>query len=115
MTVALLIYTNRSPGQPVTAEPESDILDRHRALQAELAEQGRLMLVSRLEQPERRHQVTVDTVVRDGPYLETKEWLVGFYLVDAPDLETAEGWARRICVPGDTWVEVRKSPWHRGA
>lgn len=28
-------------------------------------------------------------VVTDGPYLETKEWIGGFWILDAPDLDAA--------------------------
>ncbi len=28
-------------------------------------------------------------VFTDGPYLETKEWLGGFWIIDAPDLDAA--------------------------
>ncbi len=46
-------------------------------------------------------------LVTDGPFAETREQLGGYFLVDAPDLETAIGIAERI--PGARWgtVEVR--------
>jgi hypothetical protein len=37
-----------------------------------------------------------ETVLTDGPFAETKEWLGGFTVVDVPDLETARKWAGRI-------------------
>ena len=45
--------------------------------------------------------------VTDGPFAETKEYLAGFYLIEAPDLDDALGWAARI--PSATYgsVEVR--------
>jgi hypothetical protein len=47
------------------------------------------------------------TVLTDGPFAETKEWLGGFTVVDAPDLETARKWAGRIA-EGCGWPqEVR--------
>ena len=36
------------------------------------------------------------TVLTDGPFAETKEWLGGFTVVDVPDLETAQKWTARI-------------------
>ena len=30
-----------------------------------------------------------DRVVTDGPFADTKEWLGGFYVIDAPDLDSA--------------------------
>ena len=32
-------------------------------------------------------------VVTDGPYLETKEWLGGFWIFELPDLDAALQWA----------------------
>jgi len=30
-----------------------------------------------------------EEIVVDGPFAETKEWLGGFYIIDAPDLDVA--------------------------
>ena len=45
-------------------------------------------------------------VTKDGPYAETKEQLVGFYLIDVADLDAALEWAHKIPMPGGA-VEVR--------
>jgi hypothetical protein len=37
-----------------------------------------------------------ETQITDGPFAETKECLGGYYLVEAPDLDTVLGWAARI-------------------
>jgi hypothetical protein len=47
-----------------------------------------------------------DALVTDGPYVETKEALGGFYLVDVPDLDTALALAREVPAPFGG-VEVR--------
>lgn len=46
-------------------------------------------------------------VVTDGPYLETKETLGGFWVVDVPDLETAHGLAAEASRACRGKVEVR--------
>ncbi len=48
-----------------------------------------------------------ESLLIDGPFAETKEHLLGFYVVDVPDLDAALGWARRM--PNVHWgsVEVR--------
>ena len=47
-------------------------------------------------------------VITDGPYVETKESLGGFTVVDVADDETAKMWAGRLAV-GCGWPqEVRK-------
>src|SRR3954451_23097112 len=33
-------------------------------------------------------------IVTDGPYLETKEWIGGFWIFELPDLDAALQWAR---------------------
>jgi hypothetical protein len=58
-----------------------------------------------------------ERLVTDGPFMETKEHLLGFYLVDVDDLDTALDWARRMPAhPGQT-IEVRAAatglPWQR--
>jgi len=48
-----------------------------------------------------------DMIVTDGPYLETKEYLGGFWIIEAPDLDAAlkiAGEASKAC---DGKVEVR--------
>jgi hypothetical protein len=63
------------------------------------------------------HAQDGERLVTDGPFMETKEHLLGFYLVDVDDLDTALDWARRMPNhPGQT-IEVRAAatglPWQR--
>jgi hypothetical protein len=53
-----------------------------------------------------RIQVDGDPLVSDGPFAETKEQLVGYYLLDCKDLDDALAWAKRIPMAGGD-VEVR--------
>ncbi|NYJ01678.1 hypothetical protein HNR19_002376 [Nocardioides thalensis] len=49
-----------------------------------------------------------EVLVTDGPYVETKEQLGGFCVVDVPDDETAKYWAGKVAA-GCGWPqEVRK-------
>jgi hypothetical protein len=43
----------------------------------------------------------------DGPFAETKEQLGGYFLIDAPDMETAAGWAARCPGAAHGAIEVR--------
>jgi hypothetical protein len=48
-----------------------------------------------------------EEIVVDGPFAETKEWLGGFWIITAPDLDAALRWAQegsRACAGK---VEVR--------
>ncbi len=48
-----------------------------------------------------------DRVVTDGPFAETKEVLIGYYLLDVPDLDEALKWARELPNLSYGSVEVR--------
>ena len=43
----------------------------------------------------------------DGPFMETKEQLGGFYLIEADDLDEAIEWAFKIPESATTSIEVR--------
>jgi hypothetical protein len=43
----------------------------------------------------------------DGPYLETKEFLGGFWVIEAPDLDGALDWARAAALACRQPLEVR--------
>ena len=47
-------------------------------------------------------------VISDGPYVETKEFLGGFTVVDVADDETAKMWAGKIAVACGWPQEVRR-------
>jgi hypothetical protein len=47
------------------------------------------------------------THVVDGPYVEVKEQLGGFHIIDVPDLDTALSWAARCPSASRGVVEVR--------
>ena len=48
-----------------------------------------------------------DVLVTDGPYVETKEQLGGFSIVDVADLDEALAWAGRLAHVVPLPIEVR--------
>jgi hypothetical protein len=46
-------------------------------------------------------------LVLDGPFVETKEHLIGFYVIDVADLDEALRWASRAPNAGTGTIEVR--------
>jgi hypothetical protein len=63
-----------------------------------------------LEAPSTATTVSVrngERVVTDGPFAETKEWLGGFYVIEADDLDAALEHAASIPNVGYGHVEVR--------
>jgi hypothetical protein len=62
------------------------------------------------------HDASTATVVRarkgqvlttDGPFVETKEQIGGFSVIDVADLDAALGWAERLSVATTCAIEVR--------
>lgn len=48
-----------------------------------------------------------EAVVTDGPFAESKEWLGGFWIIEAPDLDAALQWAKEGSAACAGKVEVR--------
>jgi hypothetical protein len=54
-----------------------------------------------------RKQPGGEVVITDGPYLETKEHVGGFWILEAADMEEALAWGRKAVVACRVPVEVR--------
>jgi hypothetical protein len=48
-----------------------------------------------------------EAVVTDGPFVETKEWIVGFWIMEAPDLDVALRLAAEGSKACNRRIEVR--------
>lgn len=111
MTYTLLIYRTTA-GDELSEEAHADALRRHRALQEGAGED--LLAVARLDVEHTATTFRADgerMPAVDGPYMDTKEWLVGFYLLECDTEEQAWARARQICTP-DHAIEVRPVAWH---
>jgi hypothetical protein len=114
MTYVLLIYRASAVGTNPPGLDERATLRAHRKLQTETSARGELHAVARLEESR-----DVRTVRRsggaheivDGPFVETKEWLVGFYLLDCASEEEAVARAKTLCADGEHAIEVRPVTW----
>ncbi len=73
----------------------------HRVLGAQLAPPADAITVRRRKG---------ETVLTDGPFAETKEWIAGFDLIECEDMEEAIRIASRHPVAGFGMIEVR--PFH---
>jgi hypothetical protein len=113
-TYALLIYRTSPPTIATSELDEKQALAGHRALQKEAAARKDLHAVARLDAPRTARTVRTRATghdVTDGPFIESKEWLVGFYLVDCEDEERALARARQICTDEHHAIEVRPVDW----
>ena len=109
MKYALLIYA--APGAAERVQPARDgVIDSWLDYTAALKESGSLLAAEQLAHVETATSVTLrggGRLLTDGPFIETKEHLLGFYLLDVPDLDTALDWAGRMPIVRYGTVEVR--------
>ena len=55
-----------------------------------------------------RKQPGGEVVITDGPYLEAKEHIGGFWILDAANMDEAVAWGRKAVVACRASVEVRE-------
>jgi|SRR5689334_20771904 len=99
----LLIY-------PPVDTPAPGRLERWQEYTDALLADGVLVSSGRLQSVESATSVRVtggETLISDGPFAETKEYLGGFFLVDCADLDAALAYAARMPMEDYGTVEVR--------
>ena len=82
------------------------------ALNQEMKAAGVRIYFGGLDQPAKAKSVRVDAAgkfaVTDGPYLEAKEHVGGFWVLGCADLEEALAWGRKAALACRAPVEVRQ-------
>jgi hypothetical protein len=58
-----------------------------------------------------RSQPNGELLITDGPYMEAKEHVGGFWILEAADMDEALGWARKAAAAGPVKGEVREIPY----
>lgn len=110
MKYMLLIY-NDPDQQPAFGTPEFEkMIAGYFAANEKMKSDGVLMSGEGLQGVEtatslRRKAGKVETM--DGPFAETREHLGGYYVIDAPDLDAALGYAALIPSADFGTIEVR--------
>jgi hypothetical protein len=110
-----LLSVYQPDGPPPPPEVLDPIVKNLAALNDEMKAKGVWVFAGGL------HPASTATVVRatggtvlttDGPYVEGKEHLGGFSVINAPDLDAALGWARRLAAVITLPIEVRPLQQH---
>ena len=98
MLYAILCYHDEDFVGSWTKEQDAAVMKKLAVVQDKLTKQGRLGPVARLLPTTAATTLRKDDppVVLDGPYAETKEQLLGFYLVDCKNLDEALDVARDL-------------------
>lgn len=110
MKYLLLIQMNPAAFEALTEEERNAVFAGHDAVSAELRESGELLGFVALADPSSSVTVRVrDGAVdaTDGPYVESKEFLAGYYAVDCETPERAIEVAAKIPDAAFTAIEIR--------
>ena len=105
MLYAILCYNNEAVIGQWSKDHDDAVMARHQQVMMGLAEKGKLGPVARL-QPTKTASTVRDRAVIDGPFAETKEQLLGFYIIDCESLDEAQSIAKQF-VESPGCIEVR--------
>ena len=97
-------------GAPRTPEEMGAFMERVAALEAEMEASGTFVFGGALHGPDAATVVGVRDgrpVMTDGPFVEAKEHIAGFYIINADDLDAALAWAGKVVDATHHPIEVR--------
>ena len=110
MLYSILCYHSEKVVGTWTPEQDATVMEKLGGIQQKLAQQGKLGPVVRLMNTNTATTLRKEPtpVVFDGPFAETKEQLLGFYIVDCDNLDQALEVAGELGAanPGGTY-EIR--------
>jgi hypothetical protein len=106
----LMIHMNPATWESLSEEERNAVFSAHDAFEKTTRESGELVVFAALADPSNSTTVRVRggvPAVTDGPYVETKEFLAGFYVVDCESVQRANELAATIPDARYTAIEVR--------
>ena len=112
MQYLLLLYADEAGWGKLTPAEQEQAVTAYAAYTAALTKAGILRGSNRLQPVANATTVRIvdgKSQVLDGPYVDSKEQLGGYYVIDVPDLDAALSWAARCPGAGHGVVEVRPS------
>ncbi|MGH2641386.1 MAG: YciI family protein, partial [Actinomycetota bacterium] len=98
------------PGAPSTPEQMKAFMERVVALEDEMEATGSFVFGGALHSPDASTVLRAgegDVAMTDGPFVEAKEHIAGFYIINADDLDAALVWGRKVVEAIDHPIEVR--------
>ena len=115
MQYLLLIYEDESIYLGMTKDEFAARLKRFNTLRQDLVDKNIMRGGQPLEPTQTATSVRVrdgETITTDGPFAETKEQLIGFFMVECENLDEALKAAARIPVAESGTIEVRPVAQH---
>lgn len=113
MEFMLMNYVQEGGWEQLTKAQQEQGMAVYMAYTESLAKAGVLKMNRRLAPSRSAHTVRLKdgkAQVLDGPYVDAKEQLGGFYIIDVADREAALAWAAKCPAVGHGVVEVREMP-----
>ncbi|APO66952.1 YciI-related domain-containing protein [Rhizobium gallicum] len=110
MRYVCLIYNSADVDGTLTPKETGELVRAHFSFDEGLRRNGIMLHSDALEMPEKATVLRVRNnalQATDGPYVETKEHLAGFYVIQAPDDAAAKEIAARIPSARVGAVELR--------
>ncbi len=110
MQYILMAYVNEAGWTTLTAAQQQQGMAAYVAYAEALAKAGVLRGGSRLGPSAAATTVRIadgKPQVLDGPYIDSKEQLGGYFIIEVADLDAAIAWAARCPAAGHGIVEVR--------
>jgi hypothetical protein len=106
MQYMLLIYADESAWESATADEKTTHYRLHRQFGERVEELGgAVVLAAPLESTSTATTIRGD-LVTDGPFVESREALGGFYIIEAPDLDQMLAMAKS-CPVWSGGIEIR--------
>jgi hypothetical protein len=105
-----LISIFQPAGPPPGPEILEPVMRELAAVEQQLRDAGAFVFSGGLGPPESAtviRSASNDVLLTDGPFLESKEFLGGFTVITAPDLDAALKWGERMAAATTLPVEVR--------
>lgn len=110
MKYLMLLANAPDAGEDTEARPDDGVYDDWVLYSRALHDAGVLVSGAGLHAPDTATSVRLrggKRLLTDGPFAESKEHLVGFYLLEVPDLDAALDWAAKVPNVRTGTVEVR--------
>ena len=110
MKYALLLYADEATWDDLDPEAQGEVMAQHGAATEAMQAAGAYLGGEALSSTTTARTLRLrdgKPIVTDGPFIEAKEALGGFYLVDCPSIDEALDFAARIPEARTGGVEVR--------
>jgi hypothetical protein len=113
MKFMLMLYADEKAGAEIPEDQMAAALETLGAYRKALEKANAFVATSALARTSDARTVLNEggeLRVHDGPYAETREQLGGYFIIEAPNMDTAVEWAKKC--PAAQWGPIEVRPYH---